>query len=80
MAIAVAAELERTAVAEDYHETHLTFSEIGKGRSRMILAKCAFGHSHSGISVMDFAGSHFEAVMSDRSKTIRCYGAMPKGI
>lgn len=61
----------------DYHEAHLVFSEIGKGKSRMIVAKCSFGHVYSGIAARDFSGSYFEAMMSDRNKVIRCEGALP---
>lgn len=67
-----------TQIGSDYHETHLVFREIGKGKSHMMLAKCAFGHVYGGISMRDFAGSAFEAMMSDRNKIIRCEGAMTR--
>lgn len=61
----------------DYHEGRPWISECGKGRDKMIVMHCPYGHVAGGIPATDFAGSMFEANAADPNFTVRCYGTLP---
>jgi hypothetical protein len=51
--------------------------EIGKGRQRMVIVLCPYGHVVTGQPMSSWAGGWLEAKASEPTWTVQCDGTVP---